>query len=175
MKSSSNTIEIGFVARAHGVRGGLRVRASEALAAADTLYLGGTPYKVVHASRDKDDWLVTVEGVADRDAAEALRGAVVAVDRAVVPVADDELLVADLVGCAVFDVAGAALGEVTGSFHSGAHEVLEVRRPDGGEFMLPFVDAMVKEVDVEARRIVCDPPPGLVDLDEAEPEPESES
>lgn len=169
MKSSSNTVEIGHVARAHGVRGVLRVRsASDALAAVDEVVIGERPFAVVHASRDKEDWLLTVEGVADRDAAEALRGAPVRVAREAVPVGDDELLVADLVGCRVLDVAGAALGEVTGSFDSGAHEVLEVRAADGKEFMLPFVDAIVKEVDVAARRIVCDPPPGLLDLDEAE-------
>jgi 16S rRNA processing protein RimM len=92
----------------------------------------------------------------------------VAIDRDAVEVDENELLVADLIGCTVFDAAGATLGEVTGSFDSGAHEVLEVRRADGHEFMLPLVDAMVSAVDVEARKIVCDPPPGLIDLDEAE-------
>ena len=169
MRSSSNTVEIGYVLRAHGIRGALRVRGgSDALPSLSTVYLDDRPFKLVAAQRDKDDWLLTLEGVGDRNAAEALRGAVVRADRAALPVADDELLVADLVGCRVFDVAGAELGEVTGSFDSGAHEVLEVRRADGHEFMLPLVDAIVTAVDVEARRIVCDPPPGLVDLDEAD-------
>ncbi len=169
MRSSSNTLDVGFVVRAHGIRGAVRVRSSSpALGAVAQLLLDGRPYRVARAQRDKDDWLLTLEGVADRDAAEALRGARVAVDRDAVPVGEGELLVADLVGCKVFDVAGQELGEVTGSFDSGAHEVLEVRRADGHEFMLPLVDAIVTAVDVAARRITCDPPPGLVDLDEAE-------
>jgi len=65
-------------------------------------------------------------------------------------------------------MAGTTLGEVTGSFDSGAHEVLEVRGADGKEFMLPLVDAFVTDVNLEARTITCDPPPGLVNLDEAE-------
>jgi 16S rRNA processing protein RimM len=169
LRSSSSTVDVGFVIRAHGVRGVVRVRsASDALGALPRLWLDDEEYRVVHASRDKEDWLVTLDGVTDRDAAEALRGRTVRVERAAVPVADDELLVSDLVGCKVFDVGGAELGEVTGSFDSGAHEVLEVRTADGKEFMLPLVDAIVTAVDLEARKIMCDPPPGLVNLDEAE-------
>jgi 16S rRNA processing protein RimM len=168
LKSSSSKVDVGFVVRAHGIKGALRIRSSTELSRLATLEIGGRERALVRAQRDRDEWLVTVEGVTDRDAAEALRGAAVRVDRDAIPVADDELLVADLIGCTVFDVAGQTLGEVTGSFDSGAHEVLEVRTPSGKEFMLPLVDAMVTEVDVGARKIVCDPPPGLVDPDEAD-------
>jgi 16S rRNA processing protein RimM len=169
LKSSNNdTIEVGFVARAHGVRGVVRVRASTDLSQLDALFLDDERFTIRHASRDKDEWLVTLDGVGDRNAAEALRGRKVRLPRASVPVAADELLVADLVGCKVYDVAGTALGEVTGSFDSGAHEVLEVRAPDRKEFMLPFIDEFIREVDTDGKRIVCDPPPGLIDLDEAE-------
>ncbi len=154
--------------RAHGVRGVVRVRAAADLGAVDALWLDGERFAVRHASRDKDEWLVTLDGVATREAAEALRGRAVAVARDAIHVADDELLVADLVGCKVLDVAGTTLGEVTGSFDSGAHEVLEVRAPDGKEFMVPLVDAIVTAVDLDARTVTCDPPPGLIDLDEAE-------
>jgi 16S rRNA processing protein RimM len=169
LKSSSNeTIEVGFVLRAHGVRGVVRVRANVDLAAVDMLLVGESRYAVRHASRDKEDWLVTLDGVADRDAAEALRGRPVSLPRAAIAVAEDEILVGDLVGCALVDLAGSALGEVTGSFDSGAHEVLEVRAADGREFMVPFIDAFITDVDLPTRKIVCDLPPGLVNVDEAE-------
>jgi 16S rRNA processing protein RimM len=170
LKSSSNNdrIDVGFVLRAHGVRGVVRVRASTDLGAVDAVWLDDERFVVRHASRDKDEWLVTLDGVGTREASEALRGRTVALPRDQVPVGDDELLVADLVGCKVLDVAGTMLGEVTGSFDSGAHEVIEVRAPDGKEFMLPLVDAFVTNVDLEARIITCDPPPGLVNLDEAD-------
>lgn len=155
--------------RAHGVRGGLRLRvASELLGSLSLLYIDERPLRLLQAQRDKSDWLVMLEGITDRDAAQALRGARVSADRALVDVGEDEFLVADLVGCTVFDSQGVALGEVTGSFDSGAHEVLEVRRADGREFMLPLVEAIVTTLDLETRRIVCDPPPGLVDLEEEE-------
>jgi 16S rRNA processing protein RimM len=173
LKSSSHEqlFEVGFVSRAHGVRGVVRVRVSGDLGGVDAVYLGDERFGVRHASRDKEDWLLTLDGVGDRDAAEALKGRPVRLPRGDIAVAEDELLVADLVGCTVYDVAGTVLGEVTGTFDSGAHEVLEVRAPEqsgGREFMLPFVAPIVTDVDLEARRIVCDPPPGLVNLDEAE-------
>jgi 16S rRNA processing protein RimM len=169
LKSSSNeTIDVGYVLRAHGVRGVVRIKASIDLSALDALFIGEERFALRHASRDKEDWLVTLDGVADRNAADALRGKKVRLPRAAVHVADDELLVADLVGCKVLDVAGTMLGEVTGSFDSGAHEVLEVRAADGKEFMLPFIDEFIREVDTDGKRIVCDPPPGLVNLDDAE-------
>ena len=155
--------------RAHGIKGALRIRSTSAqLGSVEALWLDERRVRVLAATRDKQDWLVTVEGVADRNAAEALRGVAVRLDRDAVPVAAGELLVADLVGCKVFDVSGTELGEVSGSFDSGAHEVLEVRAPSGRDFMLPLVDAIVTAIDIGARRIVCDPPPGLLDLDEAE-------
>ncbi len=156
------------MARAHGVRGVVRVRASADFSGVDALWLDDTRFAVRHASRDKDEWLITLEGVGDRDAADALRGRTVRIPRDAVALADDELLVADLVGCTVVDVTGAILGEVTGTFHSGAHEVLELRRPDARELLLPLVDAFVVSIDVEAKRIVFDPPEGLLDLERKE-------
>jgi 16S rRNA processing protein RimM len=169
LKSSSSTVNVGFVLRAHGIRGALRIRAStDGVAEAETLWLDDVAYRILHASRDKEDWLVTLEGLVDRNAAEAMRGRAVRMERSDIPVDDNEVLVADLVGCTVFDAAGTALGVVTGSFDSSAHEVLEVRTAGGKEFMLPLIEPIVTGVDVEARKIFCDPPPGLVNLDEAE-------
>ncbi len=162
-------LEVGFVLRAHGVRGVLRVRApGDTLASARELFLDGERHEVEWAQRERQEWLVKLVGIDDRDRAEACKGMTLAIaDAARPPAGDDELYVADLIGCRVFDREGKDLGEVVGTFDSGAHEILEIR--DGArEFMLPFVDAMIVSVDVAAKRIVCDPPPGLVDLDEAE-------
>jgi 16S rRNA processing protein RimM len=165
---SPERVQIGRVLRAHGVRGLVRVRAGAVLAGLKSLFLDGKEYKIERATPERGDFLVQLAGVTDRTQADALRGRSVEVARGELPpLADDELYVSDLVGCRVFDARGALLGEVRDVFHSGAHEVLVVAR-EGGEFMLPLVDAMVTEVDLPARRVVCDPPPGLVDLDEAE-------
>lgn len=125
-------------------------------------------FRILEAQPERGDFLLRLDGVSDCDQADALRGRALYADRSALPPPEPgELYVADLVGCQVFDLAGAPLGEVAGSFPGGGTEILVVKHA-GGEFLLPLVDAMVKELDLAARRLVCDPPPGLIDLDEAE-------
>lgn len=162
-------IRIGTVIKPHGIKGGLRVRASsDALLGLERVFVADREHKVARASRAGADVLLELEGLGDRDAAAALRGAPLFADRAALPaLGESELYVADLVGCQVFNASGARLGEVSATFHSGAHEVLVVRGA-GGELMLPFVESIITGVDLADRRIDCDPPPGLIDLDPKE-------
>jgi len=166
-------VSIGYVIRAHGLRGALRLRCESgdakqtagSLLTAKTLYLDEVAYAVTRARADKDEVLVELEGVADRDAADALRGKAVSVDRDTLPEPDeDELYLADLVGCAVVAPDGSTIGAVKGSYDSGAQDVLIVDT-SRGEKLLPFVEPMLVEVDLDARRIVYDAPPGLIDDD----------
>jgi 16S rRNA processing protein RimM len=165
--SSPDSIELGFVLRAHGIRGALRIRTeSSNLASFRRLFVGGRAFEVRSVRPDKDDLLVELDGISDRDAAEALKGQPVTVLRSELPKPEEnELYVADLVGCHVEDVEGRVLGVVAEIFFSGGHETLVVR-DDKREFMLPFVEAMVVQVDLEGRRLVCDLPEGLVELNE---------
>lgn len=117
---------------------------------------------------DKEELLVELEGLVDRNGAEALRGREVFIDRALLPaIDDDELYLNDLVGCRVQRPDGSAIGIVTGSYDSGGNEVLIVDGA-GKELLLPYVPAFVVSVDLDERCIVYDPPIGLVDLNEAE-------
>jgi 16S rRNA processing protein RimM len=108
--------------------------------------------------------LVTFEEIADRDAAEGARGillhASIAADET--PEDPDEFYDHQLVGLAAYDVSGAALGEVTGLVHGGAQDLLAVRTPDGRDTLVPFVKALVPEVDVAGGRVVIADRPGLV-------------
>jgi 16S rRNA processing protein RimM len=70
----------------------------------------------------------------------------------------------DLVGCTVVTVGGETVGEVETIVRTAGGELLSVRRPTGRETLVPFVDGICVEVDVEAKRVVIDPPEGLLDL-----------
>jgi 16S rRNA processing protein RimM len=108
--------------------------------------------------------LVRFQEVPDRTAAEAARGillhASLRADES--PEDPDEFYDHQLVGLAAYDVDGAALGEVTGLVHGGAQDLLAIRTPDGRDTLVPFVKALVPEVDLAARRVVIADRPGLV-------------
>jgi 16S rRNA processing protein RimM len=156
-------VEIGYVARAHGVRGELRVHLhnpeSEALAGAELVYLNRARFAVEHVRPGgKGAVLLKLAGVGDRDAAEALRGAALGLPRDAVADAD-EVLIDELVGCAVELEDGSPWGTVTG-YELGPQDRLVIR--DGQrERQLPLVDAFVVDVDLARRTLVVAPPEGL--------------
>ena len=110
--------------------------------------------------------IVRFDGVEDRNAAEALRGVLLQVDSATVPPPEDpdEYRDHELVGLSAVSTEGERLGEVVDIDHAPASDLLVVRRPDGRTALVPFVAAIVPEVDLAGGRVVVDPPPGLLDL-----------
>jgi 16S rRNA processing protein RimM len=109
--------------------------------------------------------LISFAEVADRTAAEALRNTLLVADSATSPaVDDDEYWDHQLIDLAVVTVDGTSLGSITDIAHPPGGDLLVVRRPDGAELLVPFVRAIVPTVDLEARRVVVDPPDGLLDL-----------
>ena len=114
-------------------------------------------------------WLVAFWEVPDRTGAESLRGTRLVLDDAeALPDVDDDdedvFTEEQLRGLTVVDPAGAVLGEVRGLELGTLQDRLVVRLPDGREASVPFVVALVPEVDLEGRRLVADLPPGLLDL-----------
>jgi 16S rRNA processing protein RimM len=114
--------------------------------------------------------LVTFEGVADRGAAESLRGVrlVADVDVEARSGDPDEYYDSQLEGLAVRTVAGEPVGTVAAVLHLPGHELLSVRREDGTEVLVPFVAAIVVSVDLPGSALVLDPPAGLLDPDQAD-------
>jgi 16S rRNA processing protein RimM len=109
-------------------------------------------------------WAMQLEGVGDRDAAEALVGSEVLADREDLGEAGEGLHYwSDLEGLAVETVAGEAVGRVTGFLATGAVDVLVVTGGDGREVLIPLAPYVT--VEREARRVVVDPPEGLLDLE----------
>ena len=114
----------------------------------------------VNGVRDQGDAVVALAPeVADRDAAEALKGARVFVSRAAFPAPEpDEFYWVDLIGLAVFNRESVALGMVVGLIDTGPHCVLRVQPEDAKaeERLIPFVDAYIDSVDMPARQVRVD-------------------
>lgn len=112
-------------------------------------------------------WLLGFEGIPDRTGAESLRDTrLLLTEEAMAETESDEgWYEEDLVGLTARTPAGEVLGEVIALELGAAQDRLVLRRPDGEEALVPFVEAIVPEVDPEGGRLVVDAPPGLLDVE----------
>jgi 16S rRNA processing protein RimM len=182
-------IVVGRIGRPHGIRGEvvIGVRTDEPdlrFAVGATLDVrstsddvgpengaGGERLTVASVRWHSGQLLVAFAGITDRTAAAELTGSWLSVDSSQLPETGDpeEFRDYELIGLAVRTCAGDPVGVVTDVLHYG-QDLLVVRRQDepGGEALVPFVKAIVPEVDIRAGVVVIDPPPGLLDHAQAE-------
>jgi 16S rRNA processing protein RimM len=128
------------------------------------------PLTVLTARDHSGRLLLTFDGCLSRSGAERLRNVLLVadVDPDERPDDPDEYFDRQLVGLRVETVAGLEVGDLAEMLHLPGQDVLVVRRPDGREALIPFITEFVPEVDLDAGRVVVDPPEGL--LDELPPE-----
>ena len=123
------------------------------------------PLRIEKVRPFRRGFLVTVGGVADRFGAEQIRGNYLFQDfDAITPLQDGEVFYHQLLGMEVVTTAGDRLGEIAEVYEVRPAHLLEVTRPEGGPLMIPYLDHIVVNVDVEAQRMTIDPPEGLLDL-----------
>ena len=168
-------LELGYVARAHGLKGEVAIRAfdpaSETLDVVERVLVrprtGAERLLRIESVRPTPkETLVVFAGVEGRSAAEALVGATVLVFREdLEPPAEGEYFQGDLVGLTAVDPAGAVLGVVEELWETGEVPNLVIRAPGREELVVPFVDDFVTTVDLVAGKLVVRPPEYL------EPEP----
>jgi len=167
---SKDRVLLGVVAAPHGVRGLVRIKSYTENPMAVAAYgllsdeTGKRAYRVEALSAARGAVLARIDGVADRTAAEALRGLRLYVERERLPgTGEREWYEADLIGLAAVGRDGRDWGKVI-TFHDfGAGSVMEV---SGGSstktVMLPFTDEAVPEIDVAGGKVVIEPPAGLL-------------
>jgi len=164
-------ILLGVVAAPHGVRGLVRIRSFTEDPMAIASYgplsdeTGRKMYRVEALSAVKGAVLARIEGVADRTAAEALRGLRLYVERSALPAtAERQWYEADLIGLSAVGRDGRDWGKVLAFHDFGAGLTMEI---SGGEasrssLMLPFTDEAVPEIDVDGGKVLVDPPAGVL-------------
>jgi 16S rRNA processing protein RimM len=107
---------------------------------------------------------LALRGIRDRDAAEELKGwLVTGATEHLSPLPEGEFYWYELIGCQVQAAGGRTIGTVKEIWETGAHDVLVVEGEDGRSCLIPTARALMKEVDVEAGRIVVEDLPGLFD------------
>jgi 16S rRNA processing protein RimM len=156
---------VGVIAGAHGVRGEVRVKSFTA--DPDTLAAygpfsdksGTAEYALEITGHSRGMMLARVNGLRDRNDAEALRGTELYIDRDILPAPEeDEFYYADLLGLAVTLSDGTPYGKVKAVQDYGAGDMIEVALAAGGVELLPFTRAVFPEIDLAAGRITVVPP-----------------
>ena len=152
-------IALAAVAGAHGVRGELRLKlfsdSIESLSCHDKLCVGGVERRLLSIRDTGKAAVASFEGIADRSAAEALRGSIVEVERSALPPLDEgEYYHADLIGLSAVDLDGKAVGTVSAIENYGAGDLLEIELDGGRRSLIPFKPGIA---DLEDSRIVLDP------------------
>ena len=170
-------IQVGFVFRAHGMQGELKINPEHTDDPArfeelDTVYLGRSPRAVTRHTiasvryQETKRGTTVILGLADvtsRSDAEAVMKQKVFADEADLELADDEIFIHDLVGLTVVTEAGETLGTVANYMEMPAQDVFVVRRPDAGEAMIPAVEDFIVDIDLDGGRLVVRPIEGLLD------------
>jgi 16S rRNA processing protein RimM len=168
---------VGRVVKAHGVTGELvvDVRTDDPemrFAPGTVLRAKGSDrrsrnYVVAAARPHGNRLLLRLDGVADRAAADALRGSLFVIDSEDLPPIDEPDTYYDhqLEGLLVRTTSGRDIGTVTEVLHTAAGELLAVNRAEAGELLVPFVSAIVTSVSLESRIVEIDPPDGLLELE----------
>ncbi len=168
-------VEIGRVVGAHALRGEVRVRyfgdGPDLLLDSEYVWLGehrddraAVRYGVIGGGTGRGGEVrLALEGVADRNAAEALRGRLVLLDRDdLEALGDDEFYWHELIGCSVATDTGLEIGVVRAIWDSGRHDMLVVDGSQGRQVLIPTAREIMTTVDRAARRILVHDVPGLI-------------
>ncbi|EEX09785.1 16S rRNA processing protein RimM [Ruegeria lacuscaerulensis ITI-1157] len=166
----SDLICVGSVAGSYGVRGEVRLKSYCAVPEDIETYSpltdesGTERYPLIITRAIKNGFAARLGGVETKEQADALKGLRLYARRAQLPsLPDDEFYHADLIGLEVYDTGGTLLGKVKSVQNHGADDLLELHGPGlKTTVLLPFTKAAVPTVDLEAGRIVADPPDGLL-------------
>nr|WP_316656819.1 ribosome maturation factor RimM [uncultured Gellertiella sp.] len=165
MTKLENPVLIATVGAAQGLRGEVRMKAytDDPMAVGDygNLHaMDGRVFEILDLREAKTVVIVKLRGVNDRNAAEALNGLDLYIDRANLPdeeLEDDEFYFADLEGLEAVDAEGKSYGHVSGIYDFGAGDLLELKGHGRRPALIPFSEAAVLEIDLEAGRMLVDP------------------
>ena len=157
--ATEKRVALAAVAGAHGVRGEVKLKlfgdSIDSLARQPSLTVGGKPMLLKDVRAGNKTAIARFEGVASREAAEALRGSLVEIDRVALPsLADGEYYHGDLIGLPCVEGDGQPIGTVAALEDFGAGELLDIQKADGKSSLIPFREGIADLVD---GRIILDP------------------
>jgi 16S rRNA processing protein RimM len=169
-------VKIGEIVKPHGIRGELKVytyseqpenfKHYKYVLLQETAGSRTAIYNVVNSRVQGKMAILQLKGIATREAAEILQGSTVWLKKTEFPkLSSDEYYWHQFIGLQVCTESGCELGDVSGLFTTKAHDVLVVRGT-GHEYMIPLTGDIIKNIDMQGKKVLIAPPPGLLEVDE---------
>ncbi|KAB2664771.1 ribosome maturation factor RimM [Brucella tritici] len=175
MPRPENPIQLAVIGAAHGTRGEVRVKTFTGDPLAITEYgllydEQGKSYEVLEVRPAKTVVVVRFKGINDRNAAEALNGVELFIDRSQLPddeLDEDEFFQTDLIGLLAVDAEGKTYGVVSALFDFGGGDLIELSEKGKRPMLIPFTEAAVPEIDLDKGTLLVEPyAAGLIADDE---------
>ena len=167
-------VPVGRVVRAHGFRGAVKIFSYGdtlgSLKPGDCLYFKSEsdsfykPLRILKVQRQKRLWIVHFREVTTEEQARAMMGVEIALPADKLPDTEEgEYYYFQLIGLQVETKEGIQVGKITGIMETGAHDVYMVTTDSGREVLIPAVAEIISEVNLERKKMIIDPPKGLID------------
>ena len=166
--SAANRIAVGRINSTWGLRGHVKVTPltsnPQRLQPGAVVFVRGEPRRILDVATPRGYPCIVFEGYEDRTAADALRDTLIEIAEDELPaLPEGEYYVHDLVGLAVLDADGEAIGELAEVLRTGANDVYLVRREGARDLLIPAIPEVILDVDLPAGRMSVDLLPGLLE------------
>lgn len=166
-------LETAKIVATHGVRGEVRCQyfcdSAEFLCEFDELYLdkkGEKPVEITRAYPHKNVVIMKIDGIDTVEDAQKLIGKTLYMNRDDVELDEDVYFIQDIIGLVVKDIdSGEVYGKISEVYQNGATDVYSIKKENGTELMFPYIDEVVKKIDIEAGEMLIKPLEGLFDED----------
>ncbi|MGN0670577.1 MAG: ribosome maturation factor RimM [Oscillospiraceae bacterium] len=166
-------LETAKIVATHGIRGEVRCQyfcdSAEFLCEFDELYLdknGEKPVEIARAYPHKNVVIMKIEGIDTVEDAQKLIGKTLYMNRDDVELDEDVYFIQDIIGLVVKDIdSGEVYGKISEVYQNGATDVYSIKKENGRELMFPYIDEVVKKIDIDAGEMLIKPLEGLFDED----------
>ena len=166
-------LETAKIVATHGIRGEVRCQyfcdSADFLCEFDELYLdknGEKPVEIARAYPHKNVVIMKIEGIDTVEDAQKLIGKTLYMDRDDVELDEDVYFIQDIIGLVVKDIdSGEVYGKISEVYQNGATDVYSIKKENGTELMFPYIDEVVKKIDIDAGEMLIKPLEGLFDED----------
>lgn len=166
-------LETAKIVATHGIRGEVRCQyfcdSADFLCEFDELYLdknGEKPVEIARAYPHKNVVIMKIDGIDTVEDAQKLIGKTLYMDRDDVELPEDVYFIQDIIGLVVKDIdSGEVYGKISEVYQNGATDVYSIKKENGTELMFPYIDEVVKKIDIDAGEMLIKPLEGLFDED----------